>query len=71
MINKSKLTAKLAIAVIAAASLASPSLAASPGPYGQGYTGGGSAGYNHHTATDYKLKRHHTKHHTSSQQMKQ
>jgi hypothetical protein len=60
MISKSKLGATLgAIAFIAATGLASPSFAA--GPYDQGYTGGGSAGYNHHVATDYKLK-HHSKH---------
>lgn len=55
MISKSKLCA---IAFIAAASLASPAFAASSGPYGPGYTGGGSAGYNHHMSTDYRLKHH-------------
>lgn len=66
MINKSKLAAILAAsAFIAAAGLASPTFAA--GPYGQGYTGGGSAGYNHHVSTDYKLKHHQTKRHQPSQ----
>lgn len=63
MIRKSKLAA---IALIAATGLASPALAASPGPYGPGYTGGGSAGYNHHVATDYRLKQHNEKHQPSS-----
>lgn len=63
MINKSKLGA---IAFIAAMGLASPAFAASPGPYGPAYTGGGSAGYNHHVATDYRLKHHNTKHQPSS-----
>ena len=66
MINKSKLAAKLAVsAFIATIGLASPTFAA--GPYDQGYTGGGSAGYNHHVATDYKLKHHKTKHQAPSQ----
>jgi hypothetical protein len=63
MINKSKLFAELgAIAFIAALGLASPAFAAGPQNYGPEYTGGGSAGYNHHVATDYRLK-HHPKHH--------
>lgn len=62
MISKSKLGVKLgAIAFVAAIGLASPASAAGSGPYGAGYTGGGSAGYNHHVATDYRLK-HHSKH---------
>ena len=35
------------------------SLAASK--YGSSATGGGSAGYNHGVATDYRLKKHHHK----------
>ena len=67
MIRKSDLGAKLgAVAFIAALGFASPAFAASPGPYGPSYTGGGSAGYNRHVATDYKLKRHHPKHQSSS-----
>jgi hypothetical protein len=31
------------------------------GNYGSSATGGGSAGYNHGVATDYKLKKHHSK----------
>jgi hypothetical protein len=64
MIKKSKLAVKLgAIAFVLAAGIASPAVAA--GPYGEAYTGGGSAGYNHQVATDYRLK-HHPKHHTPS-----
>jgi len=61
MISKTKIGAIAFIATIGLASmgLASPAFAA--GPYGQQYTGGGSAGYNHHVATDYRLK-HHSKH---------
>jgi len=59
-----------AIAFIAAISFASPTFAASPGPYGPGYTGGGSAGYNHHVATDYRLKHHHTNKHQAQQPSK-
>lgn len=63
MIRKSKLVATLgAIAFIGAVGLASPTFAAGPQNYNPAYTGGGSAGYNHHVATDYRLK-HHPKHH--------
>ena len=62
MISKSKLGAALAaIAFISAIGLAAPSFA---GPNDQGYTGGGSAGYNHHVSTDYRLKKH-PKHHAA------
>ena len=44
----------LIAALVAAAT--TPVLAAN---YGQSATGGGSAGYNHGVATDYKLKKHH------------
>jgi hypothetical protein len=63
MFSNSKLCA---IVFVASLGLASPALAASPGPYGEGYTGGGSGGYNHHVATDYKLKHHQTKHRSSA-----
>jgi len=57
MISKSKLGA---IAVIAAIGLTSPALAQySP-------TGGGSAGYNEHNTTNYKLKKHHAKQHPAA-----
>ena len=63
MISKSKLGAALgAIAFVFAIGLASPSFAA--GPNDQAYTGGGSAGYNHHVSTDYRLKKH-PKHHAA------
>jgi hypothetical protein len=68
MINKTKLAAISAIgaiAFVAAMGLASPTLAASTGPYGEQYNGGGSAGYNHNLATDYRLK-HHKRHHMTS-----
>jgi hypothetical protein len=70
MINKSKLGAIGAIAFIAAIGLASPVFAASPGPYGPAYTGGGSAGYNHAVATDYRLKHHQVKHQQDTSQTK-
>jgi hypothetical protein len=63
MISKSKLGA---IAFLAAICLAPPAFAASTGPYGAQYNGGGSAGYNHQVATDYRLKHHKVKHHVSS-----
>jgi hypothetical protein len=65
MISKSKLGA---ITFVAAIGLASPAFAASTGPYGPAYTGGGSAGYNHHVATDYRLKPHHVIRHAPKQQ---
>lgn len=66
MISKSKLGVIAFIAAMGLGSigLASPTFAA--GPYDQGYTGGGSAGYNHHVATDYKLKHHKVKRHQPS-----
>lgn len=67
MISKSKLAAALGavafIATITAAGFTSPSFAAN---YSAAANGGGSAGYNHQVATDYRLKHHHTKHHPSS-----
>jgi hypothetical protein len=53
MISKSKLGA---ICFIAAIGLASPAFA---------QYGGGSPGYNAHNTTNYKLKKHHAKKHTS------
>jgi hypothetical protein len=70
MISKLKLGAKLgAIAFIAATGLASglssPSFAAN---YSAAANGGGSAGYNHQVATDYRLRHHHIviRHHLPS-----
>lgn len=67
MISKSKLGVALGaigfIAAIAATGFASPSFAAN---YSAAANGGGSAGYNHHVATDYHLKHHPAKHHTPS-----
>jgi len=57
MISKSKLGA---IAFIGAIALATPAFA----QYGS--TGGGSPGYNAHNTTNYKLKKHHAKQHTSA-----
>jgi len=34
--------------------------------YGPSATGGGSAGYNHDVATDYRLRHHHVKPHASA-----
>jgi hypothetical protein len=64
MITKSKLGAIAFISAIGLASgFASPVLAASCGSqYSTGCNGGGSAGYNHSVATDYRLK-HHQVHH--------
>jgi hypothetical protein len=71
MISKSKLGA---IAFIAAIGFASPALAqlqltpvANYGPsnYAPSQAGGGSAGYNHHLSTDYRLKQHNTHAHRS------
>lgn len=59
----SKLGAIAFIAAIAAAGFASPSFAAN---YSESANGGGSAGYNHHVATDYKLKHHKVKHHQAA-----
>lgn len=56
MITNSKLGA---IVFIAAIGLASSAFA----QYGP--TGGGSPGYNAHNTTNYKLKKHHAKQHTS------
>jgi hypothetical protein len=70
MINKSKFGAKLgaitfiaAIGLTAATGLTSPVFAAN---YSAAANGGGSAGYNHQVATDYRLKHHHAKHHVPS-----
>jgi hypothetical protein len=68
MIRKSELAAALGavafIATIAATGFTSPTYAAN---YSAAANGGGSAGYNHQVATDYRLKHHHTtKHHPSS-----
>jgi hypothetical protein len=52
MISKSKLGA---IAFLVATGLAFPALAAN---YSPSANNGGSAGYNHHIATDYHLKHH-------------
>ena len=49
------IAAALSLPLVAAAT--TESLAA--GNYGSSATGGGSAGYNHGVATDYKLKKHH------------
>lgn len=59
-----------AIAFIAAMGFAYPTFAASPGPYGPGYTGGGSAGYNRHISTDYRLKHHKAAKHQAQQPSK-
>jgi hypothetical protein len=67
MINKSKLSAIALVAAVGLIGLAShPAIAASTGPYGESYNGGGSAGYNHHLATDYRLKHHKIRHHMTS-----
>jgi hypothetical protein len=67
MISKSKLGVALGaisfIATIAATGFASPSFAAN---YSAAANGGGSAGYNHQVATDYRLKHHQSKHQTPS-----
>jgi hypothetical protein len=64
MISKSKLGAALGaiafIATIAATGFVSPSFAAN---YSAAANGGGSAGYNHQVATDYRLNHHPAKHH--------
>ena len=69
MISKPKLGAALGavafIATLAATGFSSPSFAAN---YGAAANGGGSAGYNHQVATDYRLKHHHTKYHPSKAQ---
>jgi hypothetical protein len=49
------IAAALSLPLVAAAT--APTLAA--GNYGSSATGGGSAGYNHGVATDYRLKKHH------------
>jgi hypothetical protein len=66
MISKTKLGAIAFIAGIAL-SVAAPAFAQSI--YSQRATGGGSAGYNHQVATDYRLKPHHTVKHTPKQQV--
>lgn len=67
MISKSNLGAALGavafIAILAATGFTSPSFAAN---YSAAANGGGSAGYNHQVATDYRLKHHHTKQHLPS-----
>lgn len=67
MISKTKFGAALGaiafIATIAATGFASPSFAANDSAAANG---GGSVGYNHHVATDYRLKHHQVKHHTPS-----
>jgi hypothetical protein len=65
MISKSRMGALAFIAAIGLASigLGSPAFAAN---YSEGANGGGSAGYNHHIATDYRLKHHHVKQHPAS-----
>jgi hypothetical protein len=66
LMSKSKLAASLGavafVAAIAATGFASPTFAAN---YSAAANGGGSAGYNHQVATDYRLKHHQTKHHTT------
>lgn len=52
--------------IIVAIGLASPTFAAGASNDTPAATGGGSAGYNHHIATDYRLKHHHVKHHKPS-----
>lgn len=62
MISKSKLAAiafVAATALTAATGVTTPVFAAN---YSAAANGGGSAGYNHQVATDYRLK-HHPKHH--------
>lgn len=54
MISKSKIGAIVLVAVVG---LATPVLAQYGNPYG-----GGSAGYNEHNTTDYKLHKHKAKH---------
>jgi hypothetical protein len=70
MISKSKLVAILgAIAFIAATGLTAATGLSSPARaanYSAAANGGGSAGYNHQVATDYRLKHHHAKHHVPS-----
>ncbi len=67
MTSKSKLGAALGavafIAIFAATGFTSPSFAAN---YSAAANGGGSAGYNHQVATDYRLKHHRTKQHLPS-----
>lgn len=69
MINKSKLGAILgATAFIAVASLGTPAFAANYGGsnLAPSQSGGGSYGYNNKLSTDYRLGKHHTKHHVPS-----
>jgi hypothetical protein len=51
----SLISALFSLPIVAAAT--TQTLAA--GNYGPSATGGGSTGYNHSSATDYRLKRHH------------
>jgi hypothetical protein len=71
MISKSKLGTIAFVAAIglAAIGLAPPAFAANYGPsnYAPTQSGGGSAGYNHNLSTDYRLKQHHTTHHSAHQ----
>lgn len=60
----SKLGAIAIVAAIAATGLGSPVFAANDSAAA---SGGGSAGYNRHVSTDYKLKHHKMKHHQPSQ----
>jgi hypothetical protein len=71
MISKSKLGVKLgAIAFIAAVGFAAPALAANYGGsnLAPSQSGGGSYGYNNKLSTDYRLTKHHVKHHLPSKQ---
>jgi hypothetical protein len=73
MFSKSNLGAIFgAIALIAAAGLSSPAGAANYGAsnIAPSNTGGGSIGYNNDVSSDYRLKAHHAKHHTPSDQMR-
>lgn len=69
MISKSKIAMALGavafIATIGATGFTAPSFAAN---YSAAANGGGSAGYNHQVATDYRLKHHHAKQHPSKSQ---
>lgn len=68
MISKLGAIAFIAAIGLAPMGLASPASAA--GPYGPQYNGGGSAGYNHHIATDYRLKHHKSAKHQAQQPSK-
>jgi hypothetical protein len=68
MTSKSKFVVKLsAVAFVAATGLTAATGVTSPAfaaNYSAAANGGGSAGYNHQVATDYRLK-HHPKHHAT------